>query len=67
MNDTMKAAEASYIPAPLRDWLDHAIITQMSESETKTENTLQRRASIANAILYPLENTPRRPKERSAR
>ncbi len=67
MNDTMKAAEASYIPAPLRDWLDHAIVAQMSDSETKAENTLKRRASIANAILYPLENTPRKSKERNAR
>jgi hypothetical protein len=67
MNDGIKTRDASPIPAPLRDWLDKAIIAQMSESQISAEDTLNRRTSIANAILYPLEKTSHKTKVRVPR
>lgn len=64
MNDTMKAGETSRIPTPLRDWLDNTILEQMSEAGMPGGDTALRKASIANAILYPLENKPRKTKNR---
>jgi hypothetical protein len=60
MTKIMKPLEASHIPAPLRDWLDHAILNEMTDTIAAAERTQARKTSIANAILYPLDNKRRK-------
>ncbi|MBX3722122.1 MAG: hypothetical protein KF713_09810 [Turneriella sp.] len=64
MKAPMKSSDVSPIPAPLRDWLDHAILTQMNASANTVDNALARKVSIAHAILYPFEHKPEKRKPR---
>lgn len=58
----MKTAESSSIPAPLKQWLDSAILAQIKSPQSGTDFTLSKKALIANAILYPLEDKGRKTK-----
>ncbi|MBN8222697.1 MAG: hypothetical protein J0L53_17405 [Spirochaetes bacterium] len=64
MPGKMQTTDACHIPAPLRDWLDHAILTQMNASANTVDNALARKVSIAHAILYPFEHKPEKRKPR---
>lgn len=62
MSDNMKSAESSPIPAPLKQWLDNAILAQMKSPQSATDFTLSQKTLIANTILYPLEEKTRKGK-----
>jgi|JI10StandDraft_1071094.scaffolds.fasta_scaffold42167_6 hypothetical protein len=62
MSNDMKTAESSSIPAPLKQWLDNAILAQIQSPQTGADFTLSKKALIANTILYPLEEKSRKSK-----
>ncbi len=52
---TPQNATSQHIPTPLRDWLDKAILSSVTDSTEMQVAAAKRKSKILNTILYPLK------------